>query len=108
MIPPWFIILTLALGWNEFLAIVRNPVLTLLLLCAVAGIVTVLTIVIYLVWYTNLAGPVLQIVKVSTKEFGRQLHSQMKDRGFDPSQIISKATKAFQGKSDSAAVKTSE
>ena len=78
-VPPWFMVMTVALGWNELMAILRNPMLTMLLLMALGAT--------YLVWYTNMGGPILQVVKVSSQEFGRQFNDQLKERGFDTSQI---------------------
>jgi protein SEY1 len=78
-VPPWFIVMTVALGWNEFMAILRNPLLTMMLLMVLGAT--------YLIWYTNMGGPVLQVVKVSTQEFGRQVNDQLKERGFDAIKI---------------------
>lgn len=36
-IPTWFILLTIALGWNELLVIMYNPMMTLFLLMALGG-----------------------------------------------------------------------
>jgi hypothetical protein len=75
MIPPWFIVLTVALGWNEFMTILRNPLLTIVFVLAMG--------ITYLVWFTNMTGPVLQVAKAGTKEFWTQAKGQLKERGFD-------------------------
>lgn len=80
VIPQWFIILTIALGWNELMAILRNPLLTLLL-----AIILGLS---YLTWYTNMTGPVLQIALAGATEFGRQTKSLLKEKGFDADEKI--------------------
>lgn len=36
-IPPWFIGLTILLGWNEFVAIMFNPVYFLMIILLVVG-----------------------------------------------------------------------
>ncbi|KAJ3368316.1 Dynamin-like GTPase that mediates homotypic ER fusion [Kappamyces sp. JEL0680] len=78
-IPYWFIMLTIALGWNEFVAILRNPMLTLMLLVSAA--------VTYLIFYTNMGGPVLQIAKATVGEMANQAKDQLKLRGVDTAQI---------------------
>ncbi|KAJ3273763.1 Dynamin-like GTPase that mediates homotypic ER fusion [Terramyces sp. JEL0728] len=83
VIPPWFIVMTVALGWNEFLAILRNPMLTLLLLIALGTS--------YLIYYTQMGGPVLQVVKASTREVGNQVKEQLKASGYDLDTIIPSA-----------------
>jgi hypothetical protein len=84
VVPPWFMVMTVALGWNEFMAILRNPLLTMMLLMVLGAT--------YLIWYTNMGGPVLQVVKVSTQEFVRQINDQLKERGFDAIQIKQQVT----------------
>ncbi|KAJ3258360.1 Dynamin-like GTPase that mediates homotypic ER fusion [Boothiomyces macroporosus] len=83
VIPPWFIVMTIALGWNEFLAILRNPLLTLLFLIAIATS--------YLIYYTKMGGPVLQVVKASTREVGNQVKEQLKSSGYDLDTMIPSA-----------------
>jgi hypothetical protein len=36
-IPYWFVTLTVVLGWNEFMAVLRNPVYFTLLLIVLSG-----------------------------------------------------------------------
>ena len=79
-IPTWFLALTIVLGFNEFLAIIRNPLLTAFLLMFLGGV--------YVIWYTNLGGPFLQIVKATTGEVVTQANSELKKRGLDSEAII--------------------
>lgn len=74
-IPTWFIIMTIVLGWNEFIAIVRNPMLTILLILFLS--------ISYFIWYTNMTGPVVQIARASASELGNQVGEQIKIRGYD-------------------------
>lgn len=63
-IPIWFIALAVILGWNEFLTIVSNPLLTFSLILG-AGVA-------YGVWYGGLSGPVFEVIKASVTEFWKQ------------------------------------
>ncbi len=69
MIPTWFIIITIILGWNELMAIIRYPFLTLLLLIAFGCV--------YILYYTNLGGPALQVAKATTIEMLKQGKEQL-------------------------------
>jgi hypothetical protein len=79
VIPPWFIVLTVALGWNEFLTILRNPMLTILFLLALG--------ISYFVWKTNMTGPVFQIAKATAFEIGNQTKEALKEKGVDMNEI---------------------
>lgn len=51
---PWYMFLiTVLLGWNEFMAVIRNPILFLLLLLAGAGL--------YVTYSLNLWGPIISV-----------------------------------------------
>ncbi|KAI1639412.1 SEY1 protein [Biscogniauxia mediterranea] len=52
-VPLYFYGLLLALGWNEFLTVLRNPVLFLLLLLIAGGT--------YVAYYLSLLGPMMQM-----------------------------------------------
>lgn len=54
-IPPIIYLLLIALGWNEFLAVIRNPFLVVLILLVGAGLYTIYTL--------NLAGPVIRVIE---------------------------------------------
>jgi hypothetical protein len=82
VIPPWFIVLTVALGWNEFLTILRNPMLTILFMLALG--------ISYFVWKTNMSGPVIQIAKATAFEIGNQTKVALKEKGFDMNEIQGK------------------
>eukprot|EP00842_Homolaphlyctis_polyrhiza_P003583 jgi/Hompol1/4225/HPOL_003520-RA len=83
-IPPWFIMMTIALGWNELMTVLWNPVLTALL---------ALTLLIaYGIWRTNLAGPLFQVARVATGEVRRQVSDNMRDRGLTFENLMSHPT----------------
>ncbi|KAI1497042.1 SEY1 protein [Biscogniauxia marginata] len=52
-VPLYFYGLLLALGWNEILTVLRNPILFLLLIVITGGL--------YVAYYLNLLGPMLQM-----------------------------------------------
>ena len=97
-IPYWFIVLTILLGWNEFLLILRNPLLTFTLLIAAAGTTLYLTEVGYIIFYTNTGGPIMQIAKATTQESLKQFHNQLKERGLDPALLEQKVRSLIQGR----------
>ena len=78
-IPSWFLGLTLLLGWNEFLAILRNPLLTLTLAMIVGGL--------YLIYYTQMGRPALQVVKATANEIFHQTKEELRKRGLDSDHI---------------------
>jgi hypothetical protein len=75
VIPPWFIVLTFALGWNELLTILRNPMLTISFVIAMS--------VSFFVWKTNMGGPAFQIAKATAFEAASQTKVFFKDKGLD-------------------------
>jgi hypothetical protein len=75
VIPPWFIFLTVILGWNEIMVILRNPMLTLLFAIGLAAS--------YAIWYTNMSGPIYQVIYAGSAEFGNQMKNALKEKGFD-------------------------
>jgi hypothetical protein len=60
-VPPWMILVTMALGWNEFVALVSNPIYFLLVLIFGGGG--------YALYATGLAEP----VKRAALEYGKEL-----------------------------------
>ncbi|KAI5926087.1 SEY1 protein [Camillea tinctor] len=52
-VPLYFYGLLLALGWNEFLTVIRNPILFLLLILIAGGT--------YVAYYLSLLGPMMQM-----------------------------------------------
>ncbi|KAH6567563.1 hypothetical protein BASA50_001916 [Batrachochytrium salamandrivorans] len=91
-IPPWFIVMTVALGWNELMAVLWNPMLTMLLLGFVG--------VAFAIWRTNMAGPLFQVARVATGEVSRQVSTGLHERGLSMNNImnnntISRAKRAF-------------
>ncbi|KAI8922834.1 RHD3/Sey1 [Entophlyctis helioformis] len=80
-IPSWFIVMTVVLGWNEFMAILRNPVLTMGLIVSLVAA--------YVVYRTNMGGPLLQVARVTTGEIGRQVKDNLRGRGLSMDNIMS-------------------
>ena len=59
-IPPWVIVIMIALGWNEFMAILKSPIyLVLFILCVSVG---------YVVYALNLWGPAERIITTVVNE----------------------------------------
>ena len=85
-IPTWFLGLTILLGWNEFLAILRNPLLTLVLVMVIGGF--------YLIYYTQMGDPAIKIVKATANEIFKQIKEELKKRGMD-SQSLHEKVKDF-------------
>lgn len=87
VIPVWFAILTIVLGWNELMTILSNPVLFMFLLFILGGrfIVTVAS---YIVYYTNMAGPIYSVAKTSAGQMGRQASKKLRDRGINIDSLV--------------------
>ncbi|KAJ5902089.1 Protein sey1 [Penicillium taxi] len=59
-VPLYFYGLLLALGWNEIIAVLRNPAyFFLLFLCAIGG---------YITWQLNLWGPILKMSEAASQQ----------------------------------------
>ncbi|KAI9208330.1 RHD3/Sey1 [Polychytrium aggregatum] len=72
-IPTWFVVLTIILGWNEFIAILRSPIfftVTALLIGAS-----------YLTWYLGMSGVVLKIMGNVVKDVGHQVTDKLEEHG---------------------------
>ena len=83
LIPPWFIVMTVALGWNEIMAILRNPMLSFFFLIAMA--------IAYFIWFTDLGGPISSVIKAGSLEAFRQGKTKLKEKGVDVDQFTEKA-----------------
>ncbi|KAJ3187356.1 Dynamin-like GTPase that mediates homotypic ER fusion [Gaertneriomyces sp. JEL0708] len=79
-IPPWFIVMTVMLGWNEFTTVLYNPIYFVTLLLIAAGI--------YAVWYTGTARPVLNIARAMLKESGNQVGLKLREKGVNVDGIM--------------------
>ena len=82
-IPPWFIVLTVALGWNEIMSILRNPMLTLVFIIAMGTA--------YIIWFSDLGGPLSSVIKAGSVEAFKQGKSKLKQKGVDVDQYTEKA-----------------
>ncbi|GMM56083.1 dynamin-like GTPase [Maudiozyma humilis] len=70
-IPIWIYALIVVLGWNEFMMVLRNPLLvTLVLLCAVGA---------YFVNKFDLWGPVLNVVESAIGETRSTIKDKLRD-----------------------------
>ncbi|KAI8642931.1 RHD3/Sey1 [Parasitella parasitica] len=68
-IPSWVIIMMIALGWNEFMAIIKSPLyLILFILCVSIG---------YVVYALNLWGPAERIVTTVINEATKMAKSRL-------------------------------
>ncbi|CAO3619056.1 unnamed protein product [Mucor hiemalis] len=59
-IPPWVIVVMIALGWNEFMTILKSPIYLILFILAVSAA--------YVVYALNLWGPVERIISTVANE----------------------------------------
>jgi len=66
-VPAWFIVLTMILGYNEFIAVIRNPII--LLIGVIFGVV------VYALYVTNLLKPVLRVIKVVIQDIWLQINN---------------------------------
>jgi len=64
-IPIWMFIVIIVLGWNEFMAVLRNPIYFLLV---VIGLVTA-----YALYRTNMIQPLLKIIRSILRDIGHQI-----------------------------------
>ena len=59
-IPPWILVLLCFLGWNEFVAVLSNPLYLFFIIFAGAGA--------YFLYVTNMIGPALHLGKAMLRE----------------------------------------
>ncbi|KAI9469940.1 MAG: RHD3/Sey1 [Benjaminiella poitrasii] len=68
-VPTWVIIMMIALGWNEFMTILKSPIyLVLFILCVTIG---------YVVYALNLWGPVERILTTVVNEVTKMAKSRI-------------------------------
>ncbi|CEP07813.1 hypothetical protein [Parasitella parasitica] len=68
-VPSWVIIMMIALGWNEFMAIIKSPLyLVLFILCISIG---------YVVYALNLWGPAERIITTIANEATKMAKSRL-------------------------------
>lgn len=75
-VPLWMYGVMVALGWNEFLAVVRSPLYFTFLLVVIAGS--------YVVWRLNLAGPLTSVSKAVGREMHRIADEQLRQHFSQP------------------------
>lgn len=59
-IPPWFYVLLLVLGWNELMAVLRNPVLFVLFALMAGGG--------YIIVQLGLLGPIIKVTNAAVEQ----------------------------------------
>jgi len=64
-IPYWMFIVIIVLGWNEFMAVLRNPIYFLLALLAI--------VTAYALYRTHMIQPVLKIIRSILRDIGHQI-----------------------------------
>ncbi|MCO5592371.1 hypothetical protein L7F22_046373 [Adiantum nelumboides] len=79
-VPVWIYGVMVALGWNEFMAVVRSPLYFTFLVLCLAGA--------YVVWKLNMSGPILSV----SKAVGREVHRLADEQLRKPLQPASSAT----------------
>jgi hypothetical protein len=75
-VPLWMYGVMVALGWNEFLAVVRSPLYFTFLLLVIAGS--------YVVWRLNLGGPLASVSKAVGREVHRIADEQLRQHFSQP------------------------
>ncbi|KDQ21608.1 hypothetical protein BOTBODRAFT_208395 [Botryobasidium botryosum FD-172 SS1] len=77
-IPTWIYGVMVVLGWNEAMAVIRNPIYFLLLLMGLAGF--------YIVVQLNLSGPLYNVAKSVGNEVHRQASQRIREQFAEPPQ----------------------
>ncbi|VEU21914.1 DEKNAAC102940 [Brettanomyces naardenensis] len=70
-IPWWMYALVVALGWNEFMAVLRNPVLVMLVIVAAT--------VLYIGYHTQMLGPMASVAKASLIQAKTVVKQKLRD-----------------------------
>jgi len=70
-VPAWFIALTMVLGYNEFISVIKNPIY--LLVAVVSGVA------VYALYVTNLLKPVLRVIRVVIQDIWLQLNAYIQE-----------------------------
>ncbi|KAI8815264.1 root hair defective 3 GTP-binding protein [Cladochytrium replicatum] len=78
-IPIWFVGLTIALGFNEFVAVISNPIYFIFLGFTLVGA--------YVVWYMGIWGPIWRATKVALQAIAEQVSDKLRDSGVDSSRL---------------------
>jgi len=76
-VPAWFIALTMVLGYNEFISVIKNPIY--LLVAVVSGVA------VYALYVTNLLKPVLRVIRVVIQDIWLQLNAYIQEVKVDNS-----------------------
>ncbi|KAJ3289085.1 Dynamin-like GTPase that mediates homotypic ER fusion [Rhizoclosmatium sp. JEL0117] len=79
-IPPWFIALTVILGWNEFMLVLFNPVYFTLLAITLGGL--------YVGYQYGMIGPAYHTGKVMVKGVLREAISELEKNGVDVPEFL--------------------
>jgi len=66
-VPAWFIVLTMVLGYNEFISVIKNPIYLLI------GVI--FSAIIYALYVTNLLKPVLRVIRVIIQDIWIQINN---------------------------------
>lgn len=83
-IPTWMYVLLIVLGWNEFMTVLRNPLLVILCLLILAGAYTLNSL--------HLTGTVLNTVQASSKSFINEFKAWLRKQLEEPHQHPQKVT----------------
>lgn len=75
-VPMWIYAVMAALGWNEFVAVVRSPIYFTMLLLLIAGA--------FIVWKLHLAGPLMSVSKAVGREMHRIADEQLRQHFQQP------------------------
>ena len=69
-VPWWMYAMLLVLGWNEMVAVLRNPLYFTLLCMLLAGA--------YAVWRLNMSGPLMRVATTLARETQQTIEDQLR------------------------------
>lgn len=75
-VPVWIYAVMAALGWNEFVAVIRSPIYFTFLLMAIAGA--------FVIWKLHLSGPLISVSRAVGKEVHRLADEQLRHHFSQP------------------------
>ena len=85
-VPIWMYFLLVVLGWNEFMLIIKNPLLVTLILISLVGI--------YFLHKFDMWAPVITVAKTAVGEVKSTVKSKLRDFVLDDNEIARSRMKA--------------
>ena len=85
-VPIWMYFLLVVLGWNEFMLIIKNPLLVTLILISLVGV--------YFLHKFDMWAPVITVTKTAVGEVKTTIKSKLRDFVLDDNEITRSRLKA--------------